>query len=193
MPSAQVITWTNRISTIEEVVVISILAATLTIVVILGVIAPTRIGREFTARLRRRQVARRGGDQPATFACRLRPDGQVRWRRRCRAAWIHDVLLVTSGRVFPRTTALAVRMPEDVIRGTTRNEISQLGTHPHVIILRLDDGQLIELAAGESDRTCLAGPFLAAAIPGLRAARVERRRRFRTDHPLGQPDPKEQD
>jgi hypothetical protein len=186
-----------RISTIEEVVVISILAATLTFVVVLAIVAPTRTSKEFAARLRRRhagqQAARSLGDPPATFACRLRPDGCTRWRRRCQAAWIHDVLLVKSGRLFPRTTALAIRMPEDVIRDATRREISHLGLQPHVITLRLDDGQLIELAAGEGERTCLAGPFMAAAIPGLRAGRVEKRQRSRTDHPLGRPDPKEQD
>jgi hypothetical protein len=54
-------------------------------------------------------------------------------------------------------------------------EVGGLGPNPMAFPLRCDDDSLIEIAAAEEDRTLLAGPFLAAAIPGLPRAPRERR------------------
>lgn len=121
------------------------------------------------------------------FACKSRLCWHTRWpRRRARAMWVHGVLIVQVGRVRPRTTALAVRLPEDVTREAREDEISGLGPHPVVITLRLDDDLLIDVASSEQDRSLLVGPFWAAAIPGLRSGQVERippRPGQRQDHP----------
>jgi hypothetical protein len=109
-----------------------------------------------------------------TFACRvwsptgLRPG---RWNRAilrpARAVWIHDVLLVERGRLFPRLLVLPVRLPDDSMRFAKPGEVSGLTTMPLVMELRLDDGSLVAVAAASQDRTSLAGPFLAAAIATL--------------------------
>ena len=91
--------------------------------------------------------------------------------RRARAVWVHDVLLVQQGRVFPRLLALAVRLPEDSIRFAAPDEATGLGRTPLVIELRLDDGGLVAVAARSPHRTLLAGPFLAAAMATLRPHR----------------------
>jgi hypothetical protein len=109
-----------------------------------------------------------------TFPCLVRFTGgqrtpeRGRWpRRRWRAAWAHDVLLLQHGRLLPRVTALPVRMPEEALRNAWRGEFTRLGTDPVVVLLRLDDDCLVEVAAHHAHRHDLVGPFLAAAIPGL--------------------------
>jgi len=109
-----------------------------------------------------------------TFACRVwsltgsRPGRGNRTNlRRARAVWIHDVLLVQRGRLFPRLLVLPVRLPDDSIRFAKPGEVSGLTTMPLVMELRLDDGSLVAVAAASRDRTSLAGPFLAAAIATL--------------------------
>jgi hypothetical protein len=109
-----------------------------------------------------------------TFACRVwSPAGSRpgRWNRatprRARAVWIHDVLLVERGRLFPRLLVLPVRLPDDSMRFARPGEVSGLTTMPLVMELRLDDGSLVAVAAASQDRTSLAGPFLAAAIATL--------------------------
>jgi hypothetical protein len=102
------------------------------------------------------------------FPCKLRPvpgAGRARpWpRRRCRATWVHDVLLVRRGVLPARLQALAVRTPEDPPRDTTPTEVRGLGGGPVAVVLRLDDGTLLEVAAPWPSRTHLVGPFLAAA------------------------------
>jgi hypothetical protein len=119
-----------------------------------------------------------------SFTCKVRPAPDAaaagrrrrrQWpRRRDRALWAHDVLLVQRGRLFPHITALTARFPEDAIRDTEPGEVRRLGRDPLVMRLRLDDGQLVDIAAPRQDRTRLAGPFLAAAIPGLPGGRKER-------------------
>jgi hypothetical protein len=109
-----------------------------------------------------------------TFACRFWPltgSGSGRWNRtnlrRARAVWIHDVLLVQRGRLFPRLLVLPVRIPDDSMRFARPGEVRGLTTTPLVMELRLDDGSLVAIAAASRDRTNLAGPFLAAAIGTL--------------------------
>jgi hypothetical protein len=122
----------------------------------------------------------RPGGTGRVFLCKIRPAGRLdhplkaRWPlRRCRAAWAHDVLIVSRGLTFPRVTALAVRMPEETLRQTCAREVRGLGAHPLVIVLRLDNDRLIEIATRSSHRTDLVGPFMAAAIPGLPAGPKE--------------------
>lgn len=109
-----------------------------------------------------------------TFACRIwSPTGlrAGRWNRprlrRARAVWIHDVLLVQRGRLFPRLLVLPVRLPDDSMRFAEPGEVGGLARMPLVMELRLDDGSLVAVAAASQDRTNLAGPFLAAAIATL--------------------------
>ena len=113
-----------------------------------------------------------------TFRCRVRAvaGSPVGWRARsssgrARAVWIHDVLMVQSGWLFPRVVALPVRLPEDSIREAEPGEVTGLGRAPMVIELRLDDGPLMTVAAADRDRTLLAGPFLAAAVATLKLRR----------------------
>lgn len=134
----------------------------------------------FAARTRRRSL-------PATaaFACKVRvssPAGSDRrggkrlhWERRCATAvWVHDVLVLRRGLLLPRMEALPVRLPEDDIHDAKPHTVRGLGAFPVVISLRLDDGDIVEVASAAADRTLLAGPFLAAVIPGLGGARRER-------------------
>ena len=114
-----------------------------------------------------------------TFACRVWPLTGSRsglWSRRslrrARAVWIHDVLLVQRGRLFPRLLVLPVRLPDDSMRFARPGEVSGLRTMPLVMELRLDDGSLVAVAAASQDRTSLAGPFLAAAIATLTPRRA---------------------
>jgi hypothetical protein len=124
--------------------------------------------------------ARFPGDA-GTFVCKLRPaplEGlpAPRWpRRRARARWTHDVLLVRQGPLPVRVRVLAVRTPEERLRVTWRREVRRLGAEPLAVVLRLDDGRLIEVAAPAKARTELVGPFFAAAIPGLTGGPRERR------------------
>jgi len=113
-----------------------------------------------------RRNRRRDGARP--FACVVRPAGRSRWPlRTSRATWAHDVLLVSRGVMFPRITALPVRIPEETLRDSRPGELRRLGGEALVILLRLDDGELVEVAARSRDRTQLVGPFMAAAISGL--------------------------
>ncbi|HYN95123.1 MAG TPA: hypothetical protein VES42_14835 [Pilimelia sp.] len=113
----------------------------------------------------------RGG---SAFRCKLRwldswsDVPSFGWRRgRTRAKWVHDVLLVQRGLLQPRTVSLPVRRLDHAIRSSCPVEVRGLGSLPLILTLRLDDGGRVEVAAREADRTALAGPFLAAAIPGL--------------------------
>jgi hypothetical protein len=115
------------------------------------------------------------------FRCKLRarydrlPGIRRRWPLwPTYARWVHDVLLVQRGLLCPRTVALPVRMPEQVIRDGSGWSLRGLGDGPLRLDLRLDDGRLVEVAAPGTARTLLTGPYLAAAIPGLPLARRER-------------------
>jgi hypothetical protein len=130
------------------------------------------------------RTGRRFARAPAAFRCKVRiPDLPRRaraaigadWgRRRTSAVWLHDVLLVRSGLFGLQVVAFPVRLPEEGPRpapGVAR----RLGPDPYLLVLRLDDGRLVEVALPAQARVPAAGPFLAAAIPGLPAGPVERR------------------
>jgi hypothetical protein len=127
----------------------------------------------------RRQFA----SAPGAFRClaRVRRGScrglRSRWpRRRAYALWVHDVLVIRRGLAGRRIVALPVRLPEEDIKPPADHPRG-LGADPLSIALRLDDGAIIDVAAAVQDRMVLVGPFLAAAIPGLPPARVEKRRR----------------
>lgn len=109
-----------------------------------------------------------------TFPCKVRLAGRVgdprpyRWHRQgWRGAWAHDVLVLERGVLVPRGTALTVRMPEEALHAEWSGEVRCLGRNRVVVLLRLDDNFLGEVATAGDHRDDLAGPFLAAAIPGL--------------------------
>lgn len=113
------------------------------------------------------------------FPCKLRPvtstGGTRPWpRRRCRATWVHDVLLVRRGVLPARLQALPVRTPEDPPRETTPTEVRGLGRGAVAVVLRLDDGTLLEVAAPWASRMRVVGPFLAAAAAATEPLRGPR-------------------
>ena len=119
---------------------------------------------------RHRRRLRRTGE---SFRCRVWSLGGLRpIRHRStmaseRAVWVHDVLLVQRGWLFPRLVVLPVRFPEESMRFAAPGEVTGLGRMPLAMELRLDDGRVVAVAAANRDRTPLAGPFLAAAIGTL--------------------------
>ena len=130
-----------------------------------------------------RGTATRFPDDVASFRCKLRPAPvpglpETPWpRRRARGLWTHDVLLIREGRLRVRLRVLAVRTPEEPLRVLRYGEVGGvLGAGALAVVLRLDDGSLVEVAVRAADRTRLVGPFFAAAIPGLFNHISDRRR-----------------
>lgn len=116
------------------------------------------------------------------FRCWLRaPNGGVAglpvdWRRgSAHARWIHDVLLVRRGLLGHRTMALPVRIPDEEVRSTAGGQVRGLGREPLVLSLKLDGGEIVDVAVPVEARSHVVGPYLAAAIPGLPAAQAEPR------------------
>ena len=120
-------------------------------------------------------------DGTVSFKCRTRwapteCTTDIRWRAwRCRATWCHDVLIVRRGLVKVQVRSLPVRTPAEPLRELRRREVRGLGRQVLCLVLRLDDGSLLEVAAAAHDRTQLVGPFLAVAIPGLPVGPRERK------------------
>src|SRR3954469_2101351 len=106
---------------------------------------------------------------PGTFRCRTRqpaPRGRPDATRSSRlgwASWAHGVLLVRSG-LLGRVRVLPVRFPEGSVKRIAPETAKRLGPAPVVVLLRLDDGRLLELAAPTEAREMVAGPFLAACV-----------------------------
>jgi len=113
------------------------------------------------------------------FRCKLRPAGR-RWPLRSTyARWVHSVLLVQRGLFVPRTVSIGVRIPEDMVEEVSKRDVRGLGQWPVLLVLQLDDGPVLDVAAPAAARTRLVGPFLAAAIPGLPQSPPERPHRGR--------------
>lgn len=99
---------------------------------------------------------------PGVFECRIRlipaADAAVpAWPRAASyARWVHDVLLVHSGLSLRSFEALPVAGLDAPIEAA---DASRLPGPWVACRLRIDDGRVIELAAGERHRLQLAGPF----------------------------------
>jgi|SRR5215207_3583173 len=137
---------------------------------LLGIPVLLLLGSIMTGAWSRFRFARTEG----AFRCKVRaPYGRVPGVRRrwhagwTHALWTHDVLLVERGFVRQRTMAIPVSATGDVVRTMFAGEVRGLGRDPVVLVLELDEDLLVEVAAPRPSRTLLAGPFLAAAIPGL--------------------------
>jgi hypothetical protein len=70
---------------------------------------------------------------------------------------------VRSGRLG-KVDVLPVRFPEGAVTRIPPESAKRLGPAPVVVLLRLDDGRLLELAAPTEARELVAGPFLAACV-----------------------------
>ena len=82
--------------------------------------------------------------------------------------WVRDVLLVQSGALRMGVTPVCASVArdasvEELEPFTTRG----LGLHAVALQLTAEDGRALVVATAGRDRTALAGPFLAAAVPGL--------------------------
>jgi hypothetical protein len=151
---------------------------------LIGVLVPAGVGLGIVSVWARMRFAR----EPGSFRCRLgrlprRPSRRgrvIRWdRSRTRARWINDVLLIQTGLLGLRTTALHVRLPLAArIETEPVSAVKRLGTRPQALWIDRGRDDPIKVAVSEADRTRLAGPFMAAAIAGLPAGpRSERGRR----------------
>ena len=127
-------------------------------------------------------VRRRQTRDDAVFRCVVRVDrGPVARLRarpratRCRAQWVHDVLLLHRGRWWPRTDALAVRTARDTIRLAVPSDHARCGAVAVLLELRLDDGSAITVTAPAGSTEQLAGPFLAMAAAATSGVPHDRR------------------
>ena len=131
--------------------------------------------------LRWRRVARADG----AFRCQIRlsagcngqwPALREQWsRRRLRARWVGDELVVWTRPVLLTSVKLRGRICRDGLYRLTVIDVKRCGYRPVAIELELTDGSRIEVAATDAARVELVGPYLAAALKDL--PRAPRRRR----------------
>ncbi len=76
-------------------------------------------------------------------------------RRPGYARWVHDVLLLQHGLALVQTEAL----PVAEVTSSSSDGSDGLGDDPLVMILGLDDGSSVELAAPASAGATVSGPF----------------------------------
>jgi hypothetical protein len=112
--------------------------------------------------------ARRQQHAPETFRCRTRMPRRSSVDRASRsrlgwASWAHGVLVVRS-RLLGRVDVFPVRFPEGSVRRIAPELAKRLGPAPVVVLLRLDNGSLLELSAPAEARELAVGPFLAACV-----------------------------
>ena len=105
---------------------------------------------------------------PGVFAMKARViDGDApppKWKRQASyARWVHDVLIVHQGLAMVRNRALPVAgaSPATISSG----EVRGLGDDPVAVRLRLDGGEVVEVAAAAADRHTLIGPFSERLTP----------------------------
>jgi hypothetical protein len=114
-----------------------------------------------------------------SFRCRVGPPTsrwrrhRARWRvRYTRAAWVDDVLLLRSGVLRLWLTPLPVGASGDVtLSALEQEQVRGLGPRPVVLRFSLPDVGEVEIAVAAESADRLVGPFLAAALPGMRDAR----------------------
>jgi hypothetical protein len=88
-------------------------------------------------------------------------------RRRIWARWEGNILVARQGLLCTQTVALAVKIADNGIRSVPANDVRRCGRRPLVVNLMLPDGSRMELAAPDSARIAMVGPFLAAAVHAL--------------------------
>jgi hypothetical protein len=148
---------------------------------LLGVAYLMLLALAMTQFLRWRRVARADG----AFRCKVRlsagcmgqwPKLRHRWpRRRLRARWVDDELVVWCRPVLLTSVKLRGRIRRDGVYRLTILDVKRCGYRPVAIELDLPDGSRIEVATTEAARMQLVGPYLAAAVNDL--PRAPRRRR----------------
>jgi hypothetical protein len=134
-----------------------------------------------TQYLRWRRVVHADG----AFRCKIRlsagrseqwPRLRDRWsRRRLRARWVGDELVVWRRPVLLLPVRLRARICRDGIYRLTVLDVKRCGYRPVAIEIELSDGSRIEVATTDAARVELVGPYLAAALKDL--PRAPRRRR----------------
>ena len=119
--------------------------------------------------------------QLRSFRCRVGPSASsrryhARWcRRRTRAAWVDDVLLLQSGVLRLWLTPFAVGVARKVtVQALEPGEVRGLGRHPVALRFTTHDRCEVEVAVAHQDAGLLVGPFLTAAMSGLPEAPRER-------------------
>jgi hypothetical protein len=119
--------------------------------------------------------------QPGAFRCRLGTPScpgestGTRWRRRrTRARWVSDVLIVQSGLLRLGVAALPAHVAAHTsVRVLSHLEVRGLGRRPAALLLVLEDRTRLEVAVAGANRSLLVGPYLAAALSGLPRATRE--------------------
>jgi hypothetical protein len=115
------------------------------------------------------------------FRCKIRlrrgwiPGVPSEWSRRWTyARWADNVLVVQRGVFRPGVMTFVVEVLDGAPRDAPELCHSGLGRLPRALVARLDTGDVIEVVAADTDRMTLTGPFLTAALDGVRQAPVDR-------------------
>jgi hypothetical protein len=111
--------------------------------------------------------ARRGFVRtPGAFKTKLRsvkgdiPGVPDTWPRPAAyARWVHDVLLVHQGVALVRNVPLPVAGADGGVEPIDAGEVKGLGDDPRLLTLRLDSGDVVQVAAAGADADLLEGPF----------------------------------
>jgi hypothetical protein len=117
---------------------------------------------------RKRWVSR----QPGAFKGAIRvtegevPGLKAKWKHGY-GHWVRDILIWTKAPLLFRNELL----PADALAGETRaakpGEVKRLGKHPAVVLLTVDGGARIEVAASADGREQASGPFAEGAPSAL--------------------------
>ncbi len=99
---------------------------------------------------------------PGVFAVKARVVDSAapppKWKRKASyARWVHDVLIVHQGLGLVRNRALPVASASPAT--ISSDEVGGLGDDPVAVRLRLDGGEVVEVAAATADGDTLMGPF----------------------------------
>jgi hypothetical protein len=95
----------------------------------------------------------------------------ARWQRAaCHGLWVHDTLVLASGFWRARVRMFGVHFAEGTVAKAASDKVSRLGPQPVCVLLQLDDDTRVVLAAPESARGLVCGPYLVANL----AAEVRR-------------------
>lgn len=106
--------------------------------------------------------------QPGAFPCKVRLESGTckgvppAYGRRFNGVWIHDVLILRSGFLRPRT----VLLPTLWVAGTshTAQGVGGLGSAPIAMTLLLDSGARVDLTAPDRARSLMQGPYAVAHV-----------------------------